>query len=117
MHAVCPKALPELRLTSGQEDEPPTLEVVAATLLLDGLADVDDQQVFHMMKKEGAFPRLVELVRTTSVDEHKELHRLLMQLMYEMSRIQRLSHEELGGISCASSTELDYADDACSGGR
>ncbi|KAH7063705.1 hypothetical protein B0J12DRAFT_643800 [Macrophomina phaseolina] len=84
-----------------QEDEPPTLEVVAATLLLDGLADVDDQQVFHMMKKEGAFPRLVELVRTTSVDEHKELHRLLMQLMYEMSRIQRLSHEELAVVDDA----------------
>lgn len=81
-----------------QEDEPPTLQLIAAMLLLDGLADVDDQQVFHMMKKEGGFSRLVELVRTTNAEEHKDLHRLLLQLMYEMSRIQRLSAEELGGI-------------------
>ncbi|GME51107.1 Antiviral protein [Neofusicoccum parvum] len=84
-----------------QEDEPPTLEIVAAVLLLDGLADVDDQQVFHMMKKEGAFPRLVELIKTTNADEHKDLHRLLLQLVYEMSRIQRLAPEDIGVVDDA----------------
>lgn len=67
-------------------------------LLLDGLADIDDQHVFHMMHKEGAFQRLVELIRDTNVDEQKNMHRLLLQLIYEMSRIQRLTAAELGGM-------------------
>jgi hypothetical protein len=47
-----------------------------------------------MMQQEGAFPRLVELI--TEWDGKEEtLHRMLLDLMYESSRIQRLTWEDL----------------------
>lgn len=46
------------------------------------------------MNDEGAFPRLVELVKIMQ-DSGAGLHRMLMQLLYEMSRIQRIRHQEL----------------------
>lgn len=49
------------------------------------------------MNKEGAFVRLVELIRDNKDDE-LGLHRMLLELMYEMSRIQRLSLEDLGAF-------------------
>lgn len=58
-----------------------------------------------MMNEEGSFPRLLELlqVRNRSADESMPagLHRLLMDLMYEMSRIQRVKIEDLGGFAPA----------------
>lgn len=51
-----------------------------------------------MMNDEGSFPRLVELLQLPRKDEKFEpgLHRLLMDLFYEMSRIQRVKVEDLG---------------------
>ena len=55
-----------------------------------------------MMNKEGAFPRLLELIqaqRKNGVDGDGAatgLHRMLMELLYEMSRIQRVKIEDLG---------------------
>jgi hypothetical protein len=48
------------------------------------------------MNKHGAFPKLLELIseRRKNGDE-AGLHRLLMELLYEMSRIQRITPEEL----------------------
>ncbi|KAK8196815.1 hypothetical protein HDK77DRAFT_488067 [Phyllosticta capitalensis] len=80
-----------------QEDEPPTLHLVSSVLLLDGQHD-NEQQVFHMMKAEGAFPRLVELTKSIDAADHKDMHRLLLQLLYEMSRIQRLTWEDLSVV-------------------
>lgn len=54
-----------------------------------------DERTFEVMSNEGAFPRLVELVKI-SQDSGAGLHRMLMQLLYEMSRIQRIRHQELG---------------------
>lgn len=57
------------------------------------------------MNKEGAFPRLLELIqaqRKNGVDgdgPETGLHRMLMELLYEMSRIQRIRIEDLGGFS------------------
>lgn len=57
-----------------------------------------------MMNKEGAFPRLLELVqaqRDNGVDgggPEIGLHRMLMELLYEMSRIQRVKIQDLRGF-------------------
>ena len=50
---------------------------------------------FEMMRAEGAFPRLVELVRDHPSDDAM-IHRLLLELLFEMSRIQRLDRSDLG---------------------
>ena len=47
-----------------------------------------------MMQNESAFPKLVELVREKQ-DEDSGLHRLLLELLYEMSRMQKLTREDL----------------------
>jgi DNA primase large subunit len=77
-----------------QEDEPATLYVIASLLLMDGQRN---EVVFEMMNREGAFTRLVELIKLGK-DEDSSLHRLLMELLYQMSRMQRLSSEELSGV-------------------
>ena len=47
-----------------------------------------------MMNVEGAFPRLLELIQSR-IDDNAGLHRMLLELLYEMSRIQQLRIEEL----------------------
>jgi len=47
------------------------------------------------MTQEGSFPRLVQLIRD-GTDDELGLHRVLVELMYEMSRIQELAYDELG---------------------
>lgn len=74
-----------------QEDEVSMLHVMAVFLLFDGRSE---ETTFEMMQTEGAFPRLVELIRSRR-DDDRGLHRLLIELLYEMSRIQRLSWEDL----------------------
>ncbi|KAI9676920.1 MAG: hypothetical protein M1817_006759 [Caeruleum heppii] len=80
-----------------QEDSPKTLHLIASFLLFDGR---DDEVTFEMMNGEGAFPRLLELIRRPRREGDVEeddgrLHRRLLELLYEMSRIQRVSSEEL----------------------
>lgn len=65
---------------------------MAAFLLFDGRGH---EATFEMMQTEGAFPKLVELVREKHEDD-AGLHRLLLELLYEMSRMQRLTREDLG---------------------
>lgn len=51
------------------------------------------------MNEEGAFPRLLELIQSASRSDENggaSLHRLFMDLMYEMSRIQRIKIQDLG---------------------
>lgn len=67
--------------------------MVAAFLLYDGRNSGNDA-TFEMMHSEGVFPRLVELIQTPSVQEDTRLHQMLLELMYESSRIQRLSWED-----------------------
>ncbi|CRG87620.1 Protein dip1 [Talaromyces islandicus] len=79
---------------SGMEDDPDTLHFMAAFLLFDGR---HNDTTFQLMNEEGCFSRLLELVRSQSpdVDDGAGLHRLLMDLLYEMSRIQRVKIEDL----------------------
>ena len=82
------------RLTNAQEDSPDTLHLIAVFLLIDGRRN---EVTFEAMNKEGAFARLVELIQgMQAVDA--PLHRLLLQLLYEMSRIQRIRMEDLSKL-------------------
>ncbi|GES61054.1 protein dip1 [Aspergillus terreus] len=80
-----------------QEDEPDTLAVIASFLIFDGRRN---EAVLRVMNEEGSFPRLLELLQVQNKkrgDDEAGLHRLLMDLLYEMSRIQRIKIEDLGG--------------------
>lgn len=74
-----------------QEDSPATLHLIAAFLIYDGR---ENETAFEMMNEEGAFPRLVELIQQKR-DGDAGLHRMLLELLYEMSRIQRLRAADL----------------------
>jgi len=75
-----------------QEDEADTLHLSTALLLFDGRAH---ESTFEVLQAEAAFPRLVNLIRDRR-DDDSGLHRLLLELLYEMSRIQQLGREDLG---------------------
>ncbi|KAL3430844.1 hypothetical protein BDV09DRAFT_177608 [Aspergillus tetrazonus] len=79
-----------------QEDEPVTLHMIASFLLFDGR---HHEIPLYMMNEEGAFPRLLELLQVQSLRMDDEsaanLHRLLMDLLYELSRIQKIKIEDL----------------------
>lgn len=74
-----------------QEDEFAPLHVIANFLLLDGRTE---EPTFRRMIDEGCFLRLLELIKGCGSKDPR-LHRLLLQLMYEMSRIEHLRPEDL----------------------
>lgn len=74
-----------------QEDEFAQLHVYANFLLLAGRTKED---TFRTMIQEGCFVRLLELIKNCGGRDGR-LHRLLLQLMYEMSRIEHLRPEDL----------------------
>ncbi|EKV07458.1 Protein dip1 [Penicillium digitatum] len=78
-----------------QDDDPTTLLFIASFILFDGR---QNEAVLQMLNEEGAFARLLELIqamRRADLDGDAGLHRLLMDLVYEMSRIQRVKIEDL----------------------
>ncbi|KAH6653731.1 hypothetical protein BKA67DRAFT_535090 [Truncatella angustata] len=74
-----------------QEDEAGPLYGIATLLLLDGRSE--DTTYRHMID-EGCFPRLLELI-VAGRENDPGLHRLLLTLMYEMSRVEKLRYEDL----------------------
>jgi hypothetical protein len=81
-----------------QEDDPNILHFLASFILFDGR---QNEHVLQMLNEEGAFARLLELIqaiRRADMDADAGLHRLLMDLIYEMSRIQRIKIEDLGAF-------------------
>ena len=54
------------------------------------------ERTFELLNEEGAFPKLVDLVQAPKQGNEAGLHRLLMELLYEMSRIQKISLADLG---------------------
>jgi hypothetical protein len=52
------------------------------------------------MQDLGAFPRLVDLIRLAT-DDDKGLHRTLLELLFEMSRVQKLERDDLGKLHIA----------------
>lgn len=80
-----------MQLICLQEDAPETLHLIAAFLLFDGR---QNDNTFEMMNEEGVFTRLLELIYEKKFDD-AGLHRMLLELLYEMSRMQRLRTEDL----------------------
>ncbi|OAA54524.1 hypothetical protein SPI_08770 [Niveomyces insectorum RCEF 264] len=75
-----------------QEDEACALHAIANYLLLAGRAD---EAVFQRMLAAGCFGRLVELLPACRATDDRRLHRLLLALLYEMARIERLPVADL----------------------
>ena len=78
-----------------KDDDVDTLHLAAAIFLFDGRTN---ESAFEMMQGEGAFTRLVDLIGDRK-DDDSGLHRMLLELLFEMARIQRLSREELGMLA------------------
>ncbi|KAI1438153.1 hypothetical protein GGR50DRAFT_533980 [Xylaria sp. CBS 124048] len=74
-----------------QDDETSHLYPIASFLLLDGRAN---ESTFQKMIEESCFHRLIELINNRKEDD-PALHRLLLELIYEMSRIQKLRLQDL----------------------
>lgn len=80
-----------------QEDETGPLHAITCFLLLDGC---QDETTFPRMVNEACFPRLLELINGRQHVDPR-LHRHLLHLMYEMSRIERLRMEDLVQVNDA----------------
>jgi len=96
-----------------QEDEFCALHAIANFLLLDGRSD---ETTFRHMIDAGCFARLLDLMKECR-DQDGRLHRLLLELMYEMSRIEHLRIEDLMHVDDAFVSYLfqlieAYSDDA-----
>ncbi|KAJ8130034.1 hypothetical protein O1611_g3595 [Lasiodiplodia mahajangana] len=74
-----------------QDDEAAHLYPIASFLLLDGRAN---EATFRQMIEESCFYRLIELINGRKEND-PSLHRLLLELIYEMSRIQKLRVQDL----------------------
>ncbi|KAL7268790.1 pre-rRNA processing [Rhizina undulata] len=70
------------------------LHVAASVLLFDGRGN---PKVFELMQAEGLFVRLLELIKIKR-DEDRCFWEVLLDLLYEMSRMQRLSTDNLEAI-------------------
>jgi hypothetical protein len=81
------------RADSRQEEDPDVLYLVAAFLMFDGKGN---EPTFEMMQEEGIFPRLLELIEEWNAGKSPLLQRMLLILLYEMARMQRLTREDLG---------------------
>lgn len=80
-----------------QEDEPFTLHLVSTFLSLDGH---QDEEVYKLLNSEGIFTKLVQLVKD-GIDDDLGLHRQMLMLLYEMSRTQELSKDNLTSVDDA----------------
>ncbi|KAF4551568.1 Dip1-like protein [Elsinoe fawcettii] len=74
-----------------QEDEYPILQIMTTFLIYDGK---HDEETFVMMQNEGLFPRLIELIKSGRYEDTL-VHKLLLELLCEMTRIQVLSRDDL----------------------
>lgn len=75
--------------------------MIIAFLLFDGR---QNESTFGMMNEKEGFPRLLELIQDEK-DDGAGLHRMLLELLYEMSRIQRLRINDLSKCGSRSTWE------------
>ncbi|EHY58586.1 hypothetical protein ABEF92_008015 [Exophiala dermatitidis] len=79
-----------------EEDEPDTILTSTTFLIADAQTH---ESTYELLNEEGAFPRLVDLISSPQQHGHEPLHRLLMELLYEMSRIQKIRISDLSHVS------------------
>lgn len=72
----------------------------------------ESESTADLLNDEGAFTRLIDLISNPERNEDAVLHRMLMDLLYEMSRIQRIKPDDLGEsrVSSAVPGTLAYQD-------
>src|ERR1700729_1063711 len=58
-----------------------------------------NEPTFEMMQEEGIFPRLLELIEEWNAGKNPLLQRMLLILLYEMARMQRLTREDLSNAN------------------
>jgi hypothetical protein len=82
-----------LTCTCTKDDEPDVVLVSASFLIADAQAH---EHTYELLNDEGAFSRLVDLIASPKQYGHEGIHRLLMELLYEMARIQKIKMDDLG---------------------
>ncbi|KAK5061028.1 hypothetical protein LTR84_007569 [Exophiala bonariae] len=78
-----------------EDDEPDVILISTIFLLTDAQSH---DQTYELLNDQGAFPRLVDLILSPRQHGHEGIHRLLMELLYEMSRIQKIKFTDLAHI-------------------
>ncbi|KAK6536379.1 hypothetical protein TWF281_000618 [Arthrobotrys megalospora] len=68
------------------------LHAITATLLYDG---IDHPKTFELMLEQNAFERLIELIWKDVAKLNFGFHKLLLEVCYEMCRIQKLRNRDL----------------------
>lgn len=58
------------------------------------------------MVEQNAFPRLIQLMQKDVDKDNHDMHKLLLELFYEMGRIQPLRIRDLGTTSLRQVTEF-----------
>ncbi|KAK6349956.1 hypothetical protein TWF696_006211 [Orbilia brochopaga] len=71
------------------------LYVITKILLGDGLQDTKDTKTFELMLEQNAFERLVALIWKDVDRWNYDFQKLLLEVFYEMCRIQRLRLQDL----------------------
>ncbi|KAK5105419.1 pre-rRNA processing [Lithohypha guttulata] len=74
-----------------QDDEPTHLRIAVTFLLADAR---ENEQTFDLLNNEGCFPRLIDLIAHPHRDE-ESVHRTLMELLYELARVQKITNDDL----------------------
>ncbi|RVX75314.1 hypothetical protein B0A52_00667 [Exophiala mesophila] len=79
------------------EDDEPHVILIATTFLIADARSHD--RTYELLNEQGAFCRLVDLILSPRRYGQEDIHRLLMELLYEMSRIQKIKPSDLAHIS------------------
>ena len=77
---------------SQDEDSGSNVLLFVSFLLLDIR---ESETTAELLNEQGAFPRLVDFIADPRQKEDTLLHRMLMDLLYEMSRVQRIKLDDL----------------------
>ncbi|KAF3911792.1 hypothetical protein AA313_de0207167 [Arthrobotrys entomopaga] len=83
------------RLVGRFSKEPPNsprLHVITSALMYDG---IEHPKTFELMLEQSAFERLIKLIWEDVDKENFGFHKLLLEVFYEMCRIQRLRMQDL----------------------
>lgn len=60
------------------------------------LAVCDNESIAKLLNHEGVFTRLLHLISNTRPNEDQSLQGLLLNLLYEIARVQVIAPDELG---------------------
>lgn len=74
-----------------QEDDINVVRISVIFLLSDAR---ENEHTFELLNKENAFPRLIDLIAHPKENE-ESLHRILMELLYELCRVQTITNDDL----------------------